>query len=782
MRGAWTVLWQSVVLAAILSGTSKAEESRWALLVGIDDYIDPGISDLTGSVNDVEALHEALVTAARFPSEQVFLLRSNDPGNEPSRSNILTKLRYIADKADSDDLVFVHFSLHAVFDEETDSSYLLTSRSDPKDIARYSLAMGEVTELIEGMAAPKRLVVLDGCRNTPERGRGDAPNLLDARFSRGLVITPRKAPAGAMAFTQVIYACSPGQRAYEWPGRDRGLFSVALEEGLRGVGEADGGDGQVTLGELSAYLRWRVPDLLAQHLPGRMQSPEVPVPPAGAREYAFSEAQRSASPAREADLPAMPRRVITATTDLDPVFVRKVAKEPTVKFTAAPTAPLTRAQARTLTLRWEADVDRGVKGYRWRLDDGDVQESGRVYADLSAAEPGTHTFQVQVQDFWGNWSAPAKVEFEVLANRRPYVGFASPSPGARVRGERLAVVLEGTDPDGRIVKWRLALDDPDEFLESSDGRFDLPGPVDGLHTLFSQAIDDEGSASLWQSLAVRFAYTEPERDLPAEGGATTGRATTRTSPDAHSWTKGQPAPEVEGFSMVGNNTQGYPEYDKALPGGATMRFVLVPAGSFTMGSPSGESDRGDDEGPQHQVTLDAFLLAKTECTQRQWQAVMGSNPSYFTSAGMSPVEQVSWDDILAFRQKTGLFLPSEAQWEYAARAGSTAVRYSDLDIIAWYQGNSNERTHAVGYTQANAFGLHDMLGNVWEWCEDTWHGSYSGAPSSGSAWVDNGSPLRVSRGGGFLDVAQHCRSANRYRLVPGLRADYLGFRPSSLLR
>jgi len=448
--------------------------------------------------------------------------------------------------------------------------------------------------------------------------------------------------------------------------------------------------------------------------------------------------------------------------ELEAVFERDVDKPPRVELTAAPEAPLTRAQARRVTVRWQADVDRGVRLYRYRLDDGPVAETRRAFADLSAPQPGEHTVQVQVQDHWGNWSPPATATFEVLANRRPELSFSAPGEGALVRGTGLSVELTGSDPDGRIVAWRLALDDPDRFEENTTGAFELPDPVDGPHTLFAQAIDDEGAASLWQSLPLRFRYVEPERTAPP-AGAPSGA-------------------DIPGFSYAGENAQGLPEYDKDLGGGVTMRFVRLPAGEFTMGSPESEEGRDGDEGPQHRVRVGSFLLARTECTQAQWRAVMGSNPSHFANAGDdAPVEQVSWEDIQAFERETGLRLPSEAEWEYAARAGSTGARHGELDAVAWHAGNAGRSTHPVGRKQANAFGLHDMLGNVWEWCEDTWHASYSGAPTDGSAWVDTGSSgrvFRVYRGGCWSYTARSCRSAYRRRCGPSYRWSALGFRPA----
>jgi formylglycine-generating enzyme required for sulfatase activity len=248
------------------------------------------------------------------------------------------------------------------------------------------------------------------------------------------------------------------------------------------------------------------------------------------------------------------------------------------------------------------------------------------------------------------------------------------------------------------------------------------------------------------------------------------------------WVKGQPAPKVFGMLLVGKNPQGYPEYDKDLGGGVTMRFVLLPAGSFTMGSPAGESERDDYEGPQHEITLDAFLIAKTECTQRQWQAVMGNNPSHFSMALDAPVEQVSWDDIQSFEQRAILTLPSESQWEYAARAESTKSRYGTVLEVAWFRDNSSSSTHPVGMLQPNAFGLHDMLGNVYQWCEDTWHESYDGAPNDGSSWVDAVSSFRVLRGGSWYYPSRNSRSSSRLRNGPGIRRFHIGFRPVKLLR
>ncbi len=214
-------------------------------------------------------------------------------------------------------------------------------------------------------------------------------------------------------------------------------------------------------------------------------------------------------------------------------------------------------------------------------------------------------------------------------------------------------------------------------------------------------------------------------------------------------------------------------------------MVTIPAGSFEMGS---SSSRSSTEQPQHKVKLPGFLLGRTEVTQGQWRAVMGDNPSFFKGCGDDcPVENLRWNDAQLFAdklsQKTGKTyrLPSEAEWEYAARAGGKGEwgfgdDVSQLGAHAWFRANS-ERTHPVGQMKASAIGLHDMHGNVWEWVQDNWHSDYKGAPSDGSAWLSGGDPARrVVRGGAWDINPPYLRSANRIRVEPDDRVYGPGLR------
>jgi formylglycine-generating enzyme required for sulfatase activity len=258
-------------------------------------------------------------------------------------------------------------------------------------------------------------------------------------------------------------------------------------------------------------------------------------------------------------------------------------------------------------------------------------------------------------------------------------------------------------------------------------------------------------------------------------------------------------------------------YTEDLGDGVKLTLMVMPAGEFLMGAPDDEPESGNNERPQHRVSVPQFLMGRYPVTQAQWRSVAGypqevqelnSDPSDSNFKGDDrPVENVSWDDAQEFCRRLSTksgktyCLPSEAQWEYACRAGTTTpFHYGEIITpeLANYDGNHTyndspegeyrESTSEVGLFSANDWGLHDMHGNVWEWCEDDWHGTYEGAPSDGSAWVDTGreSANRLLRSGSWFNFPEDCRSACRYSRTRDYRYNCLGFRvscvsPSTLL-
>jgi formylglycine-generating enzyme required for sulfatase activity len=226
-----------------------------------------------------------------------------------------------------------------------------------------------------------------------------------------------------------------------------------------------------------------------------------------------------------------------------------------------------------------------------------------------------------------------------------------------------------------------------------------------------------------------------------------------------------------------------------------MIFVLVPPGSFRMGSPANEAGRNSDE-THHRVTIsEPFYMQTTEVTQRQWREVMGNSPSYFKGSGDEcPVEQVAWNDVQEFiRRLNHMFetskyrLPTEAEWEYACRAGTdtqfffgNCLSTDDANYDGNYPmsgcaaGEDRKGPVPVGSFSPNAWGLYDMHGNVWEWCQD-WYGALSDGDAADPTGPSSGFG-RTNRGGSWFDTARSCRSAYRYNHDPNSRYNYLGFR------
>jgi formylglycine-generating enzyme required for sulfatase activity len=255
-------------------------------------------------------------------------------------------------------------------------------------------------------------------------------------------------------------------------------------------------------------------------------------------------------------------------------------------------------------------------------------------------------------------------------------------------------------------------------------------------------------------------------------------------------------------------------YDEALGEGVLpLRMMQIPAGTFLMGSPKDELERQESEGPQNEVTLSRFFMGKYPITQAQWRVMaalpqvereLKADPSHF-KGDLHPVESVSWYDAVEFCDRLTILtnrqyrLPTEAEWEYACRAGTTTPFHFGKTItteLANYRGTDNEEYKWSGsygdgpkgehreettpvnqFEGANAFGLCDMHGNVWEWCQDHWHSSYKGAPTDGSAWIEGGSSeRRILRGGSWFFNPRSCRSAYRNYVEPGFDYYFIGFR------
>jgi formylglycine-generating enzyme required for sulfatase activity len=245
-----------------------------------------------------------------------------------------------------------------------------------------------------------------------------------------------------------------------------------------------------------------------------------------------------------------------------------------------------------------------------------------------------------------------------------------------------------------------------------------------------------------------------------------------------------------GLFLTSITAQGLPPTQSVATPGASARrsipfeqlqrtdsYVKIQPGEFLMGANSDQPD----EKPVHRVRITrGFEIAKYEVTQAQWEALMGSNPSHFKGADR-PVENVSWDDVQTFllrlNEKSSNYfyrLPTEAEWEYACRAGTTGDYAGNIESLAWYRNNSGNTTHPVGQKSPNAWGLYDMHGNVWEWCQD-WYEAYTSGEVEDPKGASTGS-TRVLRGGSWTRPPASLQSARRSGFAPGTRNNSLGFR------
>ncbi|MDR4504091.1 MAG: SUMF1/EgtB/PvdO family nonheme iron enzyme [Candidatus Scalindua sp.] len=338
----------------------------------------------------------------------------------------------------------------------------------------------------------------------------------------------------------------------------------------------------------------------------------------------------------------------------------------------------------------------------------------------------------------------------------------------------------------------LALEDPSLFVPYL--REVVKQPAFAEYTeLIEASLDDAAETST--KPFIELLETEPGKDEELwERQLVALRVLERLDPEAvhnrEAHLKKHPSQKIRGW-IEERAVQAGQDVIVSEPGG--YELVKIPGGVFTMGSPDREKGRSEAEGPVHQVQIQDFYLGRYPVTNEEYGRFLKENPEvkepkYWADRQFNqprqPVVGVSWDDAVRYAEWTGLRLPSEAEWEYACRAGGK-TRYcngdaeKDLDRVGWYDKNSGELLHPVGEKEPNAFGLYDMHGNVYEWVEDDWHGDYKGAPNDGKAWTDKprGS-FRVIRGGSWGDDAQRCRSALRGGLGPGARGNFVGFRLS----
>lgn len=377
---------------------------------------------------------------------------------------------------------------------------------------------------------------------------------------------------------------------------------------------------------------------------------------------------------------------------------------------------------------------------------GDVEnKAGEYWVYLTA---GTKFFKIKHRSVTPLFLTFADYGLEPLSARTTYV-LRLAAPASAASAQHTKEVIFKLVPAEAI----LIVDDVEREVVNGTAKIQL---TQGSHRC---SVSYPGYKAISDEFVVKDGMPKRVYELESKTGASQTVSTPTPTPTPAS--AATPTPVEKPFETFTVN-------------GVTFEMVRVEGGSFMMGS--NDPEAYDDEKPVHSESVATFHIGRTEVTQDLWQAVMGTNPSYF-HGGNLPVEKVSWDDCRTFcdrlSQLTGrqFRLPTEAEWEYAARGGnrSRGYKYSgsnNLDNVGWYDGNSGRKTHPVGTKQANELGLYDMSGNVWEWTSDLWSSNY-GSPRNGSS--------RVSRGGSWGGVARGCRSAYRSS-SPANRNNNLGLR------
>jgi formylglycine-generating enzyme required for sulfatase activity len=692
--------------------------AKVALLIGVSEY-EAGFNPLPSAVKDVEAMRRVLVNPemGNFAEADVTVLKN------PQRQEMESAIYKLYANCQKDDLVLFYFSGHGVTVESGDF-YLSTSitvKNQGKLNPTSAVAATSVHSWMNQSKSKRLVIILDCCFS------GAFAKGLTAKDSGNIDLQQHLGGEGRAILT----ASTSTQYAFESDGLKLSIYTHYLVEGIeKGAADIDG-DGWIGVDELHQYAKTKVQEA------SPAMTPEF---------YPFKDGYR--------------------------IFLAKSPKDdPTLKY---------RKQFDNIALE----------------DEGEISGVNRVYLDvlrnnLSLSPGEADAIELEVLKPYRQRQQKLQRYEQALSQIKQY----PLSNKDRNRLKRLQDILNLRDEDIQPIEQRV---------------------------LASKQVEYERQQQKAQSLRQEqetAEYQRREAELQERLKSESSPPDIQTQP--FEFDTATLTPKSAGFLGMGkktykiNRSRGRAEFfTESLGNGVVLEMVAIPGGKFLMGSPESEPERLDRESPQHTVTIQPFFMGKFTVTQSQWKAIaalpkvnidLNPDPSNFKGANR-PVETVSWDDAIEFcarlskKTEKTYRLPSEAEWEYACRAGTTTPFYFGETIttdLANYRGTDwdyqgtvypgnyvqgpkgeyREQTTDVEKFPANPFGLFDMHGNIWEWCQDEWHKNYNGAPKDGSAWlVDNDNQNRLLRGGSWDDDPRDCRSAYRGCFARGSRFDNVGFR------
>jgi len=769
------LIWLSLALAASAADTGRgvtvepvsavAPGGNAGLFVGVNQFsVDHELRPLNFAVNDAIAqAHLFCLELKLIPPGNCHLALAGEPTTDSTKAQLAALrqagiARTDASKAqilrallslsavghDTADLLVVSISSHGF--EERGQPYTIPSDGLRGALEDTGLSIRTVEQRLQDSRAGKRLLLIDACRERPATDTRGVEQAMTSAFRAALAAAEGQA---------TLASCDAGQLSLENTDLGHGVFTHFLLEALRGKATADT-RGFITLGAVSDYVARAVNDWVMRNKPnvdrnaaqrpwfkGPLDAKQIPL---------------AVDPGVRARLGAFKAAIAQAVDALKPKINR--------------TGPFTMAVYDRLAdaLDKAQDEETGRKLLQWSQDfvSGKITEDVFVaYLDktLETAEQrtarlGREAAEREVRERTARIAAFKAAIAQTVDALKPKISRTSSFTTAIY--DRLTEALEkAEDNDAGRKLLQHSQDfasgkmDADIFAAYLDKTLETPEQRQArernekMAALLAKAQANDNKENGKTALAAL------DELLQLDLGNTVAQALRKKIARYY-------GPQVGDTKALD------------LGRGVKMELIWISPGEFMMGSNYHESEM-----PVHRVKLTkGFWMGKYEVTQEQYEAVMGSNPSKFKGAN-NPVEQVSWDDAAAFCRKAGGRLPTEAEWEYACRAGTTTQYYSgdaenDLARVGWYSGNSGSKTHPVGGKPANGWGLHDMHGNVSEWCAD-WYGSYSNndetnptGPASGQA--------RMLRGLSWLEDAYLCRSTGRARFSPGQRLCYNGFR------
>jgi formylglycine-generating enzyme required for sulfatase activity/uncharacterized caspase-like protein len=748
---------------------------NWAIAIGINNYNPNNFKPLKYAKRDAESMRDFFLHEAKF--DEVCFFSDDSPDlvlpngakipTQPTYGNLMSFLHDRFERTpflSAGDNCWFFFAGHG--EQHANRDYLMPQDANPRTVERTAIPVSYVRERLSRSGADNVILILDACRTE------------GSRAASGIGKEPQQ---GAIT----ISSCSPSQKSWEIDELQQGAFTYALLEALRMSGERN----CATVERLDQYLRYRVPELCQKYGRYPEQNPRIAVDPA-AKFYFILIPQYAAWV--DADIKALKMNAYRAQLDHE----LDLAEQLWIRVNAA-------AQGRDMdAIKAFQKIAQMKAGH---LDSPTLLQASNQSLGNGAflpVEPSTSTGKnAQPSSEPPSLSRSSDVQLAAPNRSAEDSSISSPIPALAEKERRLLRVSATGIKFARSALrqkklTQQALAENCGLSRTTVSRFMRQEPINceifevicKALELTPEEIADNPSGTL---LIPNIPKTQPSGTVPLPS-----------------------AKQIFGFEVILVNERGQEverhqqttEYcAEELVNGLVLDMVLIPGGTFLMGSPKTELGRLKNEEPQHPVTIKPFLMSKYPITQAQWKAVasfpkihqdLELDPSDFKGANR-PVEQVSWHDAVEFcvrlSKKTGheYRLPTEAEWEYACRAGTTTPFHFGETItpeLANYdcnysykfgiKRNYRKQTSLVGDFQfANAFGLFDMHGNIWEWCIDHWHESYDDAPMNGTAWItDNQNQLRVLRGGSWYNDPRDCRSAFRYNWDLDDRLNRIGFR------